>query len=121
MHQPRILPTQPCHNTPTNLAFHIALAQPNDSDDNIDVADRTTRASTAVADEDASLVTTVVPPAARFCSADACSVRKDVTRRARRLMPSPSAPSAAELEQQVDPVTALRVDAATRVEVEEGG
>lgn len=47
----------------------------------------------------------VVPDPARFCSADACSVRKDVTRRARRRLqlspPGESTPAGAEPGQQV--------------------
>lgn len=61
-----------------------------------------------------------LPPAnvaARFCSADACSVRKDATRRARRLLllpaPAPSKTENGQQQQLNDPSTAaLGVDGA---------
>lgn len=104
-----------------NPTILIALVQQNYSDDNFDVAGRAARASTAAEDEEAALAAMVVPPPVRFCSADACSVRKDITRKARRLLPSPTTPSGAELGQQVGPVTGLLVDAATHFEIEDGG
>lgn len=102
---------------------HIDLAQTNDLDDDSDVADPATRARASSAEEDEEVATEIslVPPPPRFCSADACSVRKDVTRKARRLLPSPATPSGEGLGQQVDPATGLGMGAAAHVGVEEWG
>lgn len=114
-------PTPPCRNT-LDATFIVDFAQPDESDDSIDVAGRATRAATAEEDDDdVASAFALVPPPARFCSADTCSVRKDVTRKARRLLPSPATPSGAGLGQQADPVTDLGVNAVGHVGAEGGG